>query len=64
MNSKSKLDKDYETVERYILSSYLPFHWQICQKVLDGYERKYPLDIYGTAHLRLMLEDKIEGEFN
>lgn len=61
MNSKSMLDKDYETVERYIVSSYLPSHWKICHKVLDGYERKYPLDIYGIAHLRLMLEDKIEG---
>lgn len=63
MNSKSILDTDYQTVERYILYSYLPSHWTICQKVVDGYERKYPLDIYGIAHLRLMLEDKIEGVY-
>lgn len=56
------LDKDYETAERYVMSSYLPSHWKVCQKVVDGYEQKYPLDIYGIAHLRLMLDDKITGE--
>jgi len=62
-NDNTSLQTDYQTAERYILSSYLPIHWNICQKVLDGYELKYPLDIYGIAHLRLILEDKMTGEF-
>ena len=56
-----KLDIDFKTVSRYIASSYLPSQFKICAKILANYERAYPLDIYGIAHLRLELEDRIEG---
>jgi len=57
----SKLDIDFKTVSRYIASSYLPGQFKICAKILANYERVHPLDIYGIAHLRLELEDRMEG---
>ncbi len=58
-----KLDIDFKTVSRYIGSSYLPSHWQICAKILANYELYHPLDVFGIADLRLKLEDKITGEY-
>lgn len=55
----SKLDIDFKTLSRYIASSYLPSQFKICAKILANYERAYPLDVYGSAELRLALEDKI-----
>lgn len=56
-----KLDVDFKTLSRYIASSYLPSQWKICAKILANYERCYPLDIFGISHLRLELEDRMEG---
>lgn len=58
-----KLDIDFKTLSRYIASSYLPSQWQICAEILANYERAYPLGIYGIAHLRLELEDRMGGVY-
>lgn len=58
-----KLDVDFKTLSRYIASSYLPSQWQICAKILANYERCHPLDLYGIAHLRLELEDRMQGVY-
>ena len=54
----SKLDLDLTTVLRYIDSSWLPSHFEICRKMIDNYSKLHELDIYGTAMLVDALEMK------
>lgn len=52
----SKMDVDLTTILRYIDSSYLPPHFEICRKMIDNYSKLHELDIYGT----MMLVDALE----
>lgn len=52
----SKLDLDLTTVLRYIDSSWLPSHFEICRKMIDNYSKLHELDIYGV----MMLVDALE----
>lgn len=53
----SKMDVDLMTVMRYIESSWLPSHFEICRKMIDNYSKLHELDIYGT----MMLVDALEA---
>jgi len=59
---KTKLDFDLTTVLRYIDSSYLPPHFEICRKMIDNYSKLHELDIFGVAMLVDALEMK--GGYN
>lgn len=59
---KTKLDLDLTTVLRYIDSSYVPSHFEICRKMIDNYSKLHGLDIFGVAMLVDALEMK--GEHN
>jgi len=50
------MDKDFETVKRYIDSCWLPSHFEICRKMIDNYSKLHELDIYGA----MMLVDALE----
>lgn len=54
----SRLDLDLTTILRYIDSSYIPSHFEICKKMIENYSKLHELDIFGVAMLVDALEMK------
>lgn len=55
---KTKIDLDLTTILRYIESSYIPSHFEICKKMIENYSKMYEIDVFGTA----MLVDALEAK--
>ena len=52
------MDKDIDTIFRYIKSSYLPSHFKTCRRMIEQYGKVWEIDIFGLAFLVSELEKR------
>ena len=57
------MDKDIDTIFRYIKSSYLPSHFKICRRMIEQYGKVWDIDIFGLAFLVSELEARQGYDF-
>lgn len=52
----NKMDRDLDTIFRYIKNSYLPSHFKICRRLIEQYGKVHEIDLFGLAFLVSELE--------